>query len=1056
LATVHITLLGGFGVTVDAVPVAAGSWARRQAAALVKVLALAPGRRLHREQLIDLVWPDDTLDEAAPKLHKAAHFARRALAVPGAMVLGPDAVALCPEADTVVDVVRFEDLARRALDGEDVVAARQALALYAGELLPDDRYAVWAEDRREHLRLRHLELLRLAGRWDAVVELDPTDELAHLALMQRHAANGDRHAALRQFERLDRTVRRELGVAPGREALALRDRLRAEHDVVPRRDDALLGRDHELGVAERALHDSAAGRSRTVIVGGPAGIGKSSLLAVITSRARELRFRVGHGTSAPVEGAWPYAPVVEALADLGRHHPTVLDGLSDHHREEIDRALAGAEIAWDGGSSHQWLFVAAAELVRLAAAAHGLLLTVDDVHDADDASLRLLHYIARSTRDERVCIVLAHRPAPVSDTLGETLRSLVDRHGATPLELGPLGDDDTAALVRRHVAEPSVDLLERIGALGRGIPFAVGELARRAAHEPRWVQALDANVIGGLAPATREVLQRVAVVGASFDTDEFVALAGRPEAEAFAHLDAALAALVIEPASAGYRFRHGLVRDALLDDVPPHRRRLIHRDAAARLVELRAPSARIGHHLLQSGAPAEAVPYLLRAAETEAAVGAYRDALGLVDGVLPHATGAHRAAALSLRGDLLNAIGDPMAASAYREALDGADAGAVRGLRVRLARTALMAGDLETAAAALEGLEPDGGADDADILLVRGKHAFFTSDYDVAWSASREAERLVLAGERSWKVLDLYALQGLLAHRSGNWFDRMRLELRRMRDNPEIANAVFDGYLCPAEYLLYGPTPYDEVIALARDLQATARRSGALRAAAFASALIGEAALLSGELALAGAELLEARDLHRDLGSPAGEAHSLQRLAEVRVVEGDRDTAMRLLHQALPLARASMIAKHLLQRIFGTMILATADPMEARAVVDRAESSLGWDDDCPFCSIMLSVPATIACVRVGDLAGATRHLTIAERSAVLWHGTSWEAGVAEAQAAVAAARGDTPMARARIRAAAEQFRRAGQPLDAERCARTLAVYASRSAAGPVEPGRPTA
>ena len=68
------------------------------------------------------------------------------------------------------------------------------------------------------------------------------------------------------------------------------------------------------------------------------------------------------------------------------------------------------------------------------------------------------------------------------------------------------------------------------------------------------------------------------------------------------------------------------------------------------------------------------MPYLLRAAETEAAVGAYRDALALVDAVRPHATGAHRATALSLRGDLLNAIGDPMAASAYREALDGADA----------------------------------------------------------------------------------------------------------------------------------------------------------------------------------------------------------------------------------------------------------------------------------------------------------------------------------------------------------------------------------------------
>ena len=1042
MPTIHITLLGRFAVTVDGAPVADASWTRRHAAALVKVLALAPGGRLHREQLIDLVWPDDTVDEAAPKLHKAAHYARRAIAVPNSVVLRGDNVMLCPDADLIVDVVEFEELARRALEHDDRAAAREAIDRYSGELLPEDRYDEWAEERREQLRLRHLDVLRLDGRWETVVELDPSDEMAHLELMRRYAASGDRHAALRQFERMDRTLRRELGVAPGSDAIALRDQLLAARDAVVRVDDVLIGRDLELAIAEGALVDSAAGRSRTLIISGPAGVGKSTLLDSMTERAKELGFRVGHGTSSPVEGAWPYAPMVEALADMCRRHPTLLDGLPDRHREEIDRALSGQEIAWSGESSHQRLFVAAAELVRLASATTGVLLTIDDVHDADDASLRLLHYIARSTRDQRVCVVLAHRPAPIRDTLAETRHSLIERHGATEIELGPLGADDVVALVRRHVVEPAPELVERISALGGGIPFAVNELARRAADEPQWVQALDANMIGGIAPETREVLQRVAVVGAAFDTDEFVALSGLPEEVAFDHLDAALAARIVEPASSGYRFRHGLVRDALLDDVAPHRRRKIHRDAAGRLIELQASAARIGHHLLESGAAGEAVPYLLRAAETEAAVGAYRDALVLVDAVRPHVTGSQRAAALSLRADLLNAMGDPMAVSAYREALDGSDPGDARRLRVRLARSAVMSGDLETTGAALEGLEPDGGADDADILLARGKHALFTSDFEGAQAASDEAQRLVLAGERDWKVLDLVALQGLLAHRTGGWFDRMHLELRRTRENPEIANAVFDGYLCPAEYMLYGPMPYADVIDVARDLQTTARRSGALRAAAFASALIGEAALLSGDLELAATELTEAAELHHDLGSVAGEAHSLQRLAEVRVAEGETGAAMRLLQQALPLARSSIIAKHLLQRVFGTMILAADDPLEARAIVDRAESTLGWDDACVFCSIMLSVPASIACVRADDLDGARRHLALAQESAVLWQGTSWEAAIAEAEAVLAAASGDAATAQQRLQAAAEQFQRAGQPLDAERCRRAMAASAA--------------
>jgi tetratricopeptide (TPR) repeat protein len=271
----------------------------------------------------------------------------------------------------------------------------------------------------------------------------------------------------------------------------------------------------------------------------------------------------------------------------------------------------------------------------------------------------------------------------------------------------------------------------------------------------------------------------------------------------------------------------------------------------------------------------------------------------------------------------------------------------------------------------------------------------------------------------------------------------MRLELRRTRDNPELANAIFDGHLCVAEYLLYGATPYEEVIGVGRDLKQTARRSGALRAAGFAAALIGEAALLSGDLELAEAELREAADLHRDLGSNAGESHSLQRLAEVSIARGDPASATRLLNHALALARGSMVANHLLQRIFGTLIIAAPDIAEARALVDRAESTLGWDEVCPFCSIMLAVPATVACARAGDVAQAERHLADAERSAMLWQGTSWEGGLQEARAAVAAVHGDAERAADLLRTALERFEQAGQPLDAERCRRALLDTAGR-------------
>ena len=153
------------------------------------------------------------------------------------------------------------------------------------------------------------------------------------------------------------------------------------------------------------------------------------------------------------------------------------------------------------------------------------------------------------------------------------------------------------------------------------------------------------------------LLQRVAVVGTNFDTDEFVALSGMAEAEAYDHLT--------QPSSLGSSNRWQPVTGsgttwsaALLADVPPHRRRRIHRDAAARLEALGAPSAQVGHHLLAADETIAAARHLLVAAESAAAVGAYRDALELIEPVRAR-VGRTADALLALRADLLLAIGDP-------------------------------------------------------------------------------------------------------------------------------------------------------------------------------------------------------------------------------------------------------------------------------------------------------------------------------------------------------------------------------------------------------------
>lgn len=1030
--TLSVRMLGGFEVAVDGVPVPPAVWSRRQAASLVKLLALADGHRLHREQVVEELWPGITLDVAGPRLHKAAHYARRALGGDsGMVVLRNEVVALTDGAEVRVDVEEFRRLGRRALADGTPAAAAVALDVHTGPLLPDDLYEPWTEEPRESVRVLHVDLLRTAGHWEQLLAEEPADEPAHLALARAAADRGDVRGALRQLERLDQALRRELGTAPSAEAEQVRARLEARlPEVAPPeerpRPTRLFGRRAYGDLVRERIERAQAGHGSTLVFTGPPGVGKSALLDLTEGLARQHGWRVGRGTASAMEGPWPYAPVLEALSDLCRRHPALLDGLEDVYRLEIERALSGRDVGWTGETGHQRLFVAAAELVRLAAAGHGLLLVVDDLHEADEASLRLLHYLSRSALTEPVLVVLAHR-VPVPEPLRQLSDSLVTRGSGAQVEVQPLDEAATRRLLADRFPDLPAELVEHVCAVSAGLPFTALELARSP-------EAASGTALPALPAQVLRTFERVALLGTVFTTDELLAVSGVPEDESYRHLEAALAALVVEPAHPGFRFRHPLVREALVDGMAPYAASTARREVAEQLAAMGAPPGRVAHQFLAAGLPSRAVPFVLRAVETAGALGAYRDALALVDGVREHASADELPRILARRGDLLLAVGDPEAMSAYREALSVTTGTEHRLIRARLARAAAFAGEFDVARAALAGLEPEGDAADGALLLARGHLAYFTGDVDAAWGIATRARETLHDPDDQWHLMDLVSLQGMIAHQRGELFERFRMELRRTQGKHRLVTALFDAHLCVAEYMLYGPVPYAEVIEETEELRHRAAHAGALRGVAFATSLIGEAALLMGDLERAERELSEAVDLHRDIDAPAGEAHGLQRLAEVRLAQGDREEARRLLHRALPLARWSVMSLHLLQRIYGSMIMAAPDPVAARAAVDLAEDTMGEVDDCPMCSVMLEVPATIACADVGDVEDARRHLALAEDSAARWEGSAWAAAILEARAHVARAEGGPEEFVALSARAAELFHAAGQPLDAVRCA----------------------
>src|SRR4051812_34170014 len=275
---VRIGLLGGFGVRVGDRPVPAAAWERRSSSAVVKLLALAPGRSLHRDQVVDALWPELPPDAAAARLNTAVHYARRALGNQAAVVRRGEVLALPPDGAVEVDVDVFAALARTALRTRTAADVDAALAAYPGPLLPDDLFAAWSETDRDRLRALHVELLRAGRRWEELLGAEPADEQAHLELLRAHSARGDRRAALRQFERLERALRVELGVAPSAEAVALRDDLAPAAAGRRARVAALVGRRPVLDRLEAALRQVRAGRGATVLVTGPAGVGTSAVL----------------------------------------------------------------------------------------------------------------------------------------------------------------------------------------------------------------------------------------------------------------------------------------------------------------------------------------------------------------------------------------------------------------------------------------------------------------------------------------------------------------------------------------------------------------------------------------------------------------------------------------------------------------------------------------------------------------------------------------------------------------------------------------------------------
>jgi DNA-binding SARP family transcriptional activator len=375
-----IDLLGGFRVTVGDRAVADDAWRRRKPAALLKLLALAPGHRLHREQAMDTLWLDLEPAAAGANLRKALHHARSALdatAAGAGSLIASDGDFIALPTDVSLDVARFRADLARARRANEIEEYARALDMYRGDLLPDDRYDEWAIGPRRDLRNEFLSgltelvaLLEARGEIGAaldaarrLVATEPAREESNALLIRLYALIGRRADAVRQYELLAQVLDEELGTEPGPDIQRLYEEIRARRADEPELTSDLWEQVGDL----RIMSGDAAGAAKAFERARDA-VDENDVAARIERKTAEAWLMQHRPDEA--------APFLDDAAKL------VTDPAE---RGRITRALAN--LSWEAGEIEQAQQYA--EEALAIATEHG---TADDVAAAQEALGIVSHF----------------------------------------------------------------------------------------------------------------------------------------------------------------------------------------------------------------------------------------------------------------------------------------------------------------------------------------------------------------------------------------------------------------------------------------------------------------------------------------------------------------------------------------------------------------------------------------------------------------------------------------------------------------------------------------
>ena len=639
-----------------------------------------------RDTIAFLLWPDEPEEDARANLRRHLYHLQRNLpqhADQPWILSDGDSLQWNPSADADVDVARFE----RLLEAGELERAVEA---YGGDLL-EGVYDDWVVPERERFRAALIAALedlvrkhrsrrdfaaaaRFASR---LLEADPWREDAVRQLMSVRYEAGDRAGSLQTFDRFKRALREEMDVEPMPETLALRDAVLKQLPLPeaagapvtadePRLSDALplVGREKELEQLRSLWNRAARGRGSVVFVGGEAGIGKSRLAAELALIAEAEGGRVLFGSTGAPEGA-PYQAFAQAfrqaiaLLSAARLDPiwlAVVSAIVPELRSlHVDLPALPAA---DPARERQRLFEGLAACALALAAVRPVLIELEDLHWAGEATIAALEALARRVGSAAILIVVTHRDDDLDRThpLRRLRRQLVLDKRATVVAPRRLGQDAVAQLLDAlpELAPRSRELATAVTRSTDGVPLFVAHVVRQALDAARAGTPLEAaslsvlaqqglqlavrSSINALSPTARTLAEIAAVAGNGFDVDVVRDVGGWNEAELFETLEELLGrGLVRDVAGRGrfsYAFTHDLVREAIYAEMSAASRAMRHRRMGDALEALYGDaigerSVDLARHFDIGGEPARAAPHYFAAAGHAFAVHAHDETLAL-------------------------------------------------------------------------------------------------------------------------------------------------------------------------------------------------------------------------------------------------------------------------------------------------------------------------------------------------------------------------------------------------------------------------------------------